>query len=72
MGLMPLKESQESWLPLPAPCQMGIQEVCTLQPQRGNSLEPQGAGTQILDFPAYRTIKNQSAVCKPPSLWYVL
>lgn len=41
MRLVPLKESQESWLPLPAPCHVGIQgEVSTWQPPRGISWNP--------------------------------
>ena len=70
MGLMPLKESQESWFLLRAPCHMGIQgEVCTLQPQRGISLEPKGAEPRSWTSQHTEPSKNQCLLFVSPLVY---
>ena len=57
MGLVPAYErTGESFLPLPC-------EVRKLAPTS------RSAGNMIVDFPAFRTVRNECLFFKPPSQW---
>lgn len=49
-GISALKESPKSLLPGSAVCHVRVQEVGSLQPKRGLSLEPDHADILLLNF----------------------
>ena len=69
IGLVPLKESQESLFPLSTVFHMRIQ-VSSLQIKRGLSSEFNYIGTLILDFQP-RKYKKWISVVYKPHLWWI-
>ena len=46
------------------------EKAAVCKPGRGPSLGTELASTLILVFPTSKTVRNQSLLFKPPSLWY--